>query len=346
MKAIQFTGIEQIQVSDIPMPEPKDNEILAKIEYAGFCATDIELLTGEMLHIKNGNTTYPLVPGHEWSGTIVKMGSKVKGFAIGDKVTSDVSLGCGECASCREGRYNICPNREVVGSYRNKQGVFAEYITVPQRHTYKVPANVSLEEAALAEPAGTSEYAVKRARIPAGANVLVIGDGPIGQLAAQLANIEGAGKVILAGSWDAKLAIAKDCGIQETINYHHEDVAARTKELTDGEGAMIIIETSGSNAALASAVAALKPGGRIVMVSWYNGDSVSLAMNQVIGKDAELIGTLASPNSFQACLNYMAEGKLKVKPLITQMRPLEEVADIVRIARDRSEMRIKALLKP
>ncbi len=142
------------------------------------------------------------------------------------------------------------------------------------------------------------------------------------------------------------MRLAKECGIQETINYHHEDVANRTKELTGGNGADIIIETSGSNAALNSSVAALKPGGRIVMVSWYNGNEVSVPMNQVIGKDAELIGTLASPNSFQACLNYMASGKLKVKPLITQMRPLEEVGDIVRIARDRSEMRIKALLKP
>lgn len=99
--------------------------MLAKIAYAGFCATDIELLTGEMVHIKNGNTKYPIIPGHEWSGTIVEVGKNVRDFKVGDRITSDVSLGCGECDECRKGHYNLCPNREVIGSYKNRQGVFA-----------------------------------------------------------------------------------------------------------------------------------------------------------------------------------------------------------------------------
>lgn len=202
-----------------------------------------------------------------------------------------------------------------------------------------------MEEAALAEPAATAMYAVSKARIPAGAQVLVIGDGPIGQLAAQLANIAGASKVIMAGSWDEKLAIAKECGISETINYHKEDVVERARELTDG-GPEIIIETSGNNRALGSAVQALKPTGRIVAVSWYNGPVVEVAMNTVIVKDAELIGSLASPNSFGPVLSYMAEGKLKVKPLITHVKPLEELEDVVKMVRAKKEMRIKILLKP
>ena len=345
MKAIRFMQPEVIEYSDIPRPRPKANEVLAEIAYAGFCATDIELLTGEMIHIKNGLTTYPIIPGHEWSGTVVEVGENVRGLKAGDRITSDVSLGCGECDECRRGHYNLCPNREVIGSYRNRQGVFAQYVAVPQRHVYKIPDGLSMEEAALAEPAATAAYAVTKAKIPAGAQVLVIGDGPIGQLAAQLANLEGASRVIMAGSWDEKLAIARSCGIAETINYHKEDVAARARELTDG-GPEIIIETSGSNSALNSAVQALKPTGRIVAVSWYNGPAVEVAMNTLIVKDAELIGSLASPNSFGPVLRYMAEGKLKVKPLITHVRPLEELPDVVRMIRAKKEMRIKILLKP
>ena len=345
MKAIRFMQPEVIEYSDIPRPQIKDNEVLAEIAYAGFCATDIELLTGEMVHIKNGNTTYPIIPGHEWSGTIVEVGKDVRDFKVGDLVTSDVSLGCGECDTCRQGHYTLCPNREVIGSSRNRQGVFAQYVAVPQRHLYKLPEGLSLEEAALAEPAATAMYAVTKARIPAGAQVLVIGDGPIGQLAAQLANIAGASKVIMAGSWDEKLAIAKECGIAETINYHKEDVVQRARELTEG-GPEIIIETSGNNSALGSAVQALKPTGRIVAVSWYNGPVVDVAMNTVIVKDAELIGSLASPNSFTPVLRYMAEGKLKVKPLITHVKPLEELEDVVKMVRAKKEMRIKILLKP
>lgn len=345
MKAIRFMRPEVIEYSDIPAPELKDNEILAEIAYAGFCATDIELLTGEMVHIKNGNTTYPIIPGHEWSGTVVKVGKDVRDFKPGDRVTSDVSLGCGECEECRRGHYNLCPNREVIGSYRNRQGVFAQYVAVPQRHAYKIPEGLSLEEAALAEPAATAMYAVTKARIPAGAQVLVIGDGPIGQLAAQLANLAGASKVIMAGSWDEKLAIARECGIAETINYHKEDTVQRARELTDG-GPEIVIETSGNNGALNNAVQALRPTGRIVAVSWYNGAEVPVAMNTVIVKDAELIGSLASPNSFTPVLRYMAEGKLKVKPLITHVRPLAELEDVVKMIRAKKEMRIKILLKP
>ena len=345
MKAIRFMEPEAIAYSEVPTPRPKRGEVLAKIAYAGFCATDIELLTGEMVHIKNGNTTYPLIPGHEWSGTVVQVGEDVRDLREGDRITSDVSLGCGECGECRRGHYNLCPNREVIGSYRNRQGVFAQYVAVPQRHVYKIPEGVSMEEAALAEPAATAAYAVSKARIPAGAEVLVIGDGPIGQLAAQLASLAGASRVIVAGSWDEKLAIAKSCGAAEVINYHREDVAERARELTCG-GPEIIIETSGSNGALSSAVQALRPTGRIVAVSWYSGRTVEVPMNTLIVKDAELVGSLASPNSFEPVLRYMAEGKLKVKPLITHVRPLEELEDVVRMVRDKKEMRIKVLLRP
>lgn len=119
MKAIRFMEPEVIEYSAVATPEPKDNEVLAQIAYAGFCATDIELLTGDMIHIKNGFTKYPIIPGHEWSGTIVAVGRDVRDLKVGDRITSDVSLGCGECDECRKGHYNLCPNREVVGSYRN-----------------------------------------------------------------------------------------------------------------------------------------------------------------------------------------------------------------------------------
>ena len=336
MKAIRFMDPGVIEYSEIPQPEIRDDEVLAQIAYAGFCATDIELLTGEMIHIKNGNTKYPIIPGHEWSGTVVAVGKNVRDFKVGDRVTSDVSLGCGECENCRQGHYNLC---------RNRQGVFAQYVAIPQRHLYHIPEGLSLEEAALAEPAATAMYAVTKAQIPAGAQVLVIGDGPIGQLAAQLANIAGASRVIMAGSWDEKLAIARECGIHETINYHNEDVIQRARELTEG-GPEIVIETSGSNVALNMAVQALKPTGRIVAVSWYNGANVDVAMNTLIVKDAALIGSLASPNSFTPVLRYMVEGKLKVKPLITHIKRLEDFQNVIEMIRAKKEMRIKVLLKP
>ena len=149
----------------------------------------------------------------------------------------------------------------------------------------------------------------------------------------------------MAGSWDEKLAIARECGIHETINYHNEDVIQRARELTEG-GPEIVIETSGSNVALNMAVQALKPTGRIVAVSWYNGANVDVAMNTLIVKDAALIGSLASPNSFTPVLRYMVEGKLKVKPLITHIKRLEDFQNVIEMIRAKKEMRIKILFQP
>ncbi|MDO4621436.1 MAG: alcohol dehydrogenase catalytic domain-containing protein [Eubacteriales bacterium] len=345
MKAVQFMEPEVIQVNEVPDPVMKDNEVVAKVEYAGICGTDMDLLTGDMVHIKNGMTKYPIIPGHEWSGTVIKVGKDVKGFKVGDRVTADVSLGCGECPMCRKGFYNLCPNREVIGSYRNRQGAFAEKIAAPQRHLYKIPDGVSMEEAALVEPAGTAAYAVKRANITMGSKVLIMGDGPIGQLAAQFAKLNGASQVIVSGSWDEKLAVARECGADATINYHNVDTVEEVIRLTDG-GPDVIIESTGNAMAVNQAIKAVKPNGKIVFISWYTLQEIPIPMNQVIVKNLDLICTLASPNVFDAVLDYMATGKINVKPLITHVEPLEKVSDMIKLVREKKVYRNKILLKP
>lgn len=346
MKAIHFVEPEKIKVVDIPMPEMKDDEVVAKVSWAGICGTDLDLLTGNMIHIKTGMTKYPIIPGHEWSGTVVKVGPAVRNFKVGDRVTADVSLGCGKCEFCRKGKYNLCPDREVIGSYRNRQGAYAEYIAAPERHLYHIPDGVSDEEAAMVEPAGTAAYAVRRARIEMGSSVMVIGDGPIGQIAAQLAKVNGASKVIMAGSWDEKLEIAKQTGTDEVINYHREDIAERAIELTGGKGPDIVIESSGNQSAFHSAIKAVRPSGRVVLISWYADAEVPAPLNGIIVKDLDIVCCLASPNTFDAVLSYMQSGQLNVKPLITHKVPLEQVEDMIRMIRAKKECRIKILLQP
>lgn len=345
MKVVHFEQPEVIKIAHVPEPILKPDEVMCKVHYAGICGTDLDLLTGEMIHIKNGNTKYPIIPGHEWSGTIVKVGEQVTNFKVGDRVTADVSLGCGKCEYCRKGHYNLCPDREVIGSYKNRQGGFAEYICAPERHLYKIPDSVSDQEAALVEPAGTAAYAVRRSQIPEGATVLVIGDGPIGQCAQQLARLAGAAKVIVAGSWDQKLQIALDTGADYVINYHNEDIAEKTLELTDGKGADVVIESSGSNSAFLSAIKAARTCGKVTLISWYNGD-VPAPLNSIIVKDLDIICCLASPNTFDTVLNYMGAGKLNVKPLITHVEPMEKMEDMIKMIRAKKECRIKVLLHP
>lgn len=346
MKAVRFSGPEKIEYTDVPKPQINDTEVLVRVKAAGICGTDLELLTGDMPHIKNGFTTYPLIPGHEWAGQIEEVGSQVQGFGVGDRVTGDVSLGCGNCEMCKTGRYNLCPNRVVVGSYRNKDGAFAEYIKMPYRNLFKLPETISYEEAALAEPAATAAYGIMRAKIGFGDTVLAIGDGPIGQLAMQCAKIAGASKVIAVGSWDEKLDIARQLAADVVLHYKRDDIVAQVLEYTDGEGADVILETSGNMIAFNQSIKAVKPGGKIVLYSFYSRVEFPATINNFIVKDADLIGILASPNAFGPVLSLMESGRIHVKPLITHRYPMEQISEAIAMIRNKQECRIKVLLMP
>ncbi|NMA14439.1 MAG: galactitol-1-phosphate 5-dehydrogenase [Clostridia bacterium] len=346
MKAVRILEPEIIEYSDVPKPQINDSEALIRVKAVGICGSDLELLSGDMPHIKNGFTTYPLIPGHEWAGQIEEIGKGVQGFSVGDRVTGDVSLGCGNCHMCKIGRYNLCPNRVVVGSYRNKDGAFAEYIKMPYKNLYKLSENISYEEAALTEPAATAAYGIMRAKIGFGDTVLVIGDGPIGQLAMQCAKISGASKVIAVGSWDKKLEIARQLAADVVVNYKKDDVVEKVLENTDYEGADVILETSGNMIAFNQSIKAVKPGGKIVLYSFYNSVEFPVSINNFIVKDADLIGILASPNASKPVLSLMESGRINVKPLITHRYPMEKISEAIAMIKEKKECRIKVLLTP
>ncbi|MZQ99403.1 MAG: alcohol dehydrogenase catalytic domain-containing protein [Acidaminobacter sp.] len=346
MKAIRFTGPETMEYVDVPKPVIEDDEVLIKVMAVGICGTDLELFSGEMPYIKNGLTTYPLIPGHEWSGQIVEIGSKVTGFKVGDRVTGDVSIGCGNCSMCMTGRFNLCPNRRVVGSYRNYDGAFAEYLKLPYRHVYPLPNDLSYEEAALIEPAATAAYGVMKAGIGLGETVLVIGDGPIGLLSVQTAVLSGASKVFLIGSWEEKLKLGIDMGASIALNYRNGDIVEVIQEKTQFKGVDVVIETSGSTKAFNQSLRLLKPGGKIVLLSIYTSSEFMAEINSIVSKDAEVIGVLASCNSFKPTIELLSAGKIDVLPLITHCFPLEQAKDAIDMMRSKKDLRIKVLLIP
>ncbi|MTI65094.1 MAG: galactitol-1-phosphate 5-dehydrogenase [Firmicutes bacterium] len=346
MKAVRFTGPREVKYEDVEKPKIKSNEILIKVKAVGICGTDMELYSGEMPYIKKGLTKYPLIPGHEWSGEIVEVGSEVPRFSVGEKVTSDVSIGCGKCDMCKIGRYNLCPNRVVVGSYKNKDGAFAEYIKLPYRHVYRLPDSMSYEEAALIEPAATASYGVMKGDIDYGSTVLIIGDGPIGQLSMQCAKVAGASKVFIVGSWDEKLEIAKSTGADAVMHYKKDDVLDKINELTNGKGVDVVIESSGSPKAFNQSLEAVKPGGKVVLLSIYPTSEFMAQINSVVTKDADLIGVLASPNAFKPTIDLMESGRINVKPLISHKYELKDAEKAIKMIENKEECRLKAILIP
>ncbi len=347
MKAARIFGEKDIRVVEIPVPELEPDEVLIKVKAVGLCGTDVELYEGTMPYIKKGLTTLPITPGHEWAGIVEKTGSEVTNVVNGDRVTGDVYIVCGDCDNCKKGRYNLCTNnKRVVGSYRNKDGGFAEYIKMPARNLYKIPDNISFNEAALIENAATCVYGIEKMGIEYGSSVLVIGDGPIGQMALQVAGTDGAGELLISGSYDNKLEIARQLGATHTINRHQQDVVDAVMDFTDGEGVDVVIESCGKEKGLEQALAAVKPGGKLCLLSIYTKDKLNIDVNSIIFKDLDVIGSLGSANSFQPAINMLKTNKIRTDKIITKELPLEDAEKAFDLVYEERDKMIKIVLKP
>jgi threonine 3-dehydrogenase len=239
-----------VAMQRLPVPEPGPEEVLVRVKAAAVCGTD--------LHIAHWNAwaqgagiRLPLVLGHEFSGEVVGIGSRVRALAPGDYVAGETHIPCGECYQCRNGLQHICKNLKLFGVHRD--GCFAEYATIPALCAYKVPAAIPPRVAAMLEPLGTSLRAVLELDV-SGGSVVVIGCGPIGLFAVASAKALGASRIIGLDVREERLALAKRLGCDITLNPRRPDTADQILEATEGVGADAIVEASGNAAALEGAV--------------------------------------------------------------------------------------------
>jgi 2-desacetyl-2-hydroxyethyl bacteriochlorophyllide A dehydrogenase len=346
MKAARLTGPDRIEYLDVPRPMCGDDEVLVQVKCVGVCGTDVEMYRGTMAYFKMGWTQYPITLGHEWSGIVVECGREATGFAAGDRVTGDVTIGCQYCENCLRGLYNLCLSKIEVGLCRGKDGAYAEYLTMPARHTFKVPDEVTFEEAAMVEPAATVVKAIRKAPFEPGAVCVIQGDGPIGLLALQAADACGAGKLILAGTVDAKLQLGRELGADVIVNVRHQDLQEVVATVTGGVGADYVMEASGSNEALQQAVAIVRMGGTLNLVGLYETPVSEFDMGNVVVRDLNIITSVASPNVFPQTLRLMARGRIRTRPLISHELPLSEAARAFDIQINHPAERMKILLHP
>ncbi len=342
MKAARLFATRDMRVVEVDRPRPGRGEVVVRIAYTGICGTDIEIYTGRMPFIKLGLIPLPQTLGHEWSGIVDSVGDEVTAFTPGDRVTGDVTISCRVCEYCKAGRYNICPHRRSVGVIR-KDGAFAEYLVMPAHHVYRLPEGVSLEEAALTEPASCAVHAVRRLAVGPGDRIAVVGDGTLGLLAVQAARAAGAGRVVIIGSHDQKLALARELGAHAVVNRHRDDVVEAPLNLF-GEKIEGVIEASGNVAAVAPALRLLRSGGRMVILSIYHEPVPALDLAAVTSNEITITGTLAGPNVFPGLLRLMAEGAIRTRPLITHRLPLAGVPDAFRAIEGRTEPYVKMLV--
>jgi L-iditol 2-dehydrogenase len=321
MKALLLKDYKQLEVARVPDPVIGPEEVLVRVEACGICGSDVHGYDGH-----TGRRIPPLIMGHEAAGVIAEVGPNVKQFSPGDRVTVDSTVYCGKCFYCRRGDVNLCDSRNVLGvscnEYR-RHGAFAEFVAVPQHIVYRLPDDLSFEQAAMIEAVSIAFHAVNRTPLKLGDTVVVVGAGMIGQLVIQTLREAGCGKLIAIDLDDRKLQMAQQLGADEGINANAPDLRAQVLERTHGRGSDLAFEVVGASAPFNTAVASVRKGGAVTLVGNLS-PKVDMPLQQIVTREITLIGVCASSGEYPACIDLMARGKIDVRAFISAFAPLEE----------------------
>jgi L-iditol 2-dehydrogenase len=326
MKALLLSEYNRLDVTtDMPRPTPGPGELLIRIAACGICGSDVHGYDGS-----SGRRIPPLVMGHEASGTVAEVGDGVRQFGMGDRVTFDSTVYCGQCEYCIAGDVNLCDNRQVVGvscgDYR-RHGAFAEYVVVPERIVYRLPDELSFAEAAMLEAVSVALHAVRVAGLSGGETALVIGAGMIGLLTLQAARAAGCARVFIADLDPTRLALARDLGADETIDTSGgasgPALVAEVHRLSGGKGVDAVFEAVGRDETVAASIDSVRKGGTVVLIGNITPE-VRLPLQKVVSRQIRLQGTAASSGEYPEAIELMRTGAIRVKPLITAVAPLEE----------------------
>jgi threonine dehydrogenase-like Zn-dependent dehydrogenase len=316
------------------------NEILISVAFCGICGTDRHIYEGGVPFVK-----YPIVPGHEFSGTVVEIGSNVKKLSIGDRVAVNPNLSCKDkefssleyCYYCKKHRPHFCTNWEAIGV--TKPGAFAEYVITPDSSAFKIPAGVSLKEGALMEPIACCLHGINKLNISSEDTILIIGAGPIGLLMVGLIKSLFGSTIIVSEVLESRLNLAKNLGANYTVNPTRTLLEEFINDLTDGFGLDISIECVGSLKSAEDAVKYLNRGGKALLFGVTN-EHLNLDLFQVYSKEIAIFGSFTNPNENKKSLQILKDKLFQPLDLISHEFPLEKLEYGLRLM-DFAEEKIK-----
>jgi (R,R)-butanediol dehydrogenase / meso-butanediol dehydrogenase / diacetyl reductase len=337
MKSVVWHGAYQASFEDSPMPTPKEGEVLIKVVYAGICGSDITIYSG-----KHWRAKPPMIPGHEFSGEVVEVNAAGSDLKVGERVVVEPLLPCGKCHACLSGSYHVCTTLKLLGN--DCDGGFAEYVCAPAHRVYRIPDHLSMEEAALVEPASVATHDVRRSNVKLGDHVTVLGGGPIGLLVAQIARVASACPVDIVEISDWRLDLAKRMGF-DPINPKQVDTVEEVLRRTNGKGADVVFDTAGAAVTSAQLTKLVKVHGQVMIVAmpkeYHPVDLAAFAL-----KEIDLRGCrVYNADDYRAAINLIAEGKIDVKSMISHVMPLEQGVEGLELAR-KGDASMKILLKP
>ena len=318
MKAIVIDKPYEVEIRDVPMPTVGEGEALLRVLYVGICGADVASYTGNQPF-----TTYPRIPGHEFSAEIIEIPENDKGLKKGDVVTCNPYFNCGKCYSCERGHVNCCTDNRTMGVQRD--GAFCEYISMPVERIYP-GMGLTAQELALIEPFSISRHAISRAVIHQTDSVLIVGAGPIG-LFALLAAKQFAGKIAVADVLNNRLDLAMSYGADGVVNTATEDIAKFTEEFTDGRGFDVCIEACGRPESFLMCIDEAAYAANIILIG--NGKRETTFLHSIIlKKELNIFGSRnAMKQDFLDNIELAASGKVDVMKMVSGVYEMDKAAD-------------------
>jgi L-iditol 2-dehydrogenase len=319
-------GVGNIELRDVPEPDADPGWVKIEVKAAAVCGTDI--------HIRHDQFPYwpPVTLGHEFSGVITELGEGVTGWEVGDRVVAEPhTLACGECWLCRQGHVQICAEKRSPGW--GIDGAFAKYLVMESKLLHALPDSVSFDAGALVEPTANTVHDVgERAKVEPEDFVVVLGPGPIGLLAAQVAKGAGAREVMIIGTpadADLRLPTAEKLGIDHVVNLAEQDPIEMCMELTGGRGADLVVECSGAAPAINSAVELVRKKGRICVIGMTGRDDIQFTWDAAIFKGIDVFFNIStSYSSWDRSISMIEKGKVDAEAIVTHREPLENWEEV------------------
>ena len=337
MNASVFHGTHDVRLGKILKPDLDGNEVLIRVKAAGICGTDMHIYEGKW------KVKTPLILGHEFSGIVSEVGDKVEGLEIGDRVVAEPNITCGRCHYCLMSEPNFfCINLKTTG--HTEHGAFAEYTKTVSRNIYSIPDCLSFKEASMIEPVACCVRGIDQAQIKIGDVVAVIGAGPIGLILMQLARNAGASKIIQTDLVEERLKMARTLGADHTLNIKDENPISEANRLTGGYGVDVAIEAVGKPESITQAIQMARRGGRVTIfgVSPQNA-TCKVKPFELYDKELNITTSYRSPFTFQRAIDISSSNRIKLKPLITHVLPLNRIRDILD---GKLESAMKVIIKP
>jgi L-iditol 2-dehydrogenase len=340
MKAAVFTGLNRIEMQEVPQPKPKPDEVLIRVRAAGVCGSEVHAFIGTHPFRKP-----PAIMGHEVSGDVVEVGSEVRGISIGDRVIVNPQKLCGDCFYCRSGNSHLCLQKTMMGT-PDWTGAFAEYVTAHESCTIKMPDSFSYEEGVMCEPLSVGIHSAKKARVALGDTVLVLGSGAIGLCCIAAAKAAGATKILATDAYDYNLELARKAGAETVFNVRSNGSLGETvAESLRPEGADVVMVTAGFDPVVAQALVHVRKLGRVALVALFDGALTIKEPFHIGLKELEVIGVHTYEHQdFYTAIDLIQRGTVDVKSMVSHVLPVEEAQRALELVYNKTENNAKVIL--